>query len=70
MEPEGSLLCSQQPTTGPYTESDASNPHILTLSIPVLFFCLHLGFPSGHFSSGFPLNSLCMSSSTFPYTKY
>jgi hypothetical protein len=27
MEPEGSFWCSQAPATGPYPESDASNPH-------------------------------------------
>jgi hypothetical protein len=27
MEPEGSLLCSQQSDTGPYPEPDASSPH-------------------------------------------
>jgi len=27
MEPEGSLPCSQQPTSGPYSESDESSPH-------------------------------------------
>jgi hypothetical protein len=26
MEPEGSLLCSQEPSTGPYPEPDQSNP--------------------------------------------
>jgi hypothetical protein len=31
MEPEGSLLCSQQSTTGPYTEPDASSPQLPTL---------------------------------------
>jgi len=30
MEPNGSLLCSQDPTTGPYPEPDASSPHPLT----------------------------------------
>jgi hypothetical protein len=30
MEPEGSLLCSQEPSTGPYPEPDESNP-ILSL---------------------------------------
>jgi hypothetical protein len=27
MEPEGSLLCSQEPATGPHPESDESSPH-------------------------------------------
>jgi len=31
MEPEGSLLCSEGPTTGPYCEPDASSPHLPTL---------------------------------------
>jgi len=31
MQPEGSLPCSQQPTTGPYPEQDTSSPHLPTL---------------------------------------
>jgi hypothetical protein len=27
MEREGSLTCSQEPTTGPYPEPNESNPH-------------------------------------------
>jgi len=27
MEPEGSLLCSQEPVTGTYPESGESSPH-------------------------------------------
>jgi len=27
MEPEGSLLCSQEPATGTYPEQDVSSPH-------------------------------------------
>jgi hypothetical protein len=28
MEPEGTLPRSQEPATGPYSEPDASNPHL------------------------------------------
>jgi hypothetical protein len=28
MEPEGSLLCLQEPATGPYPEPDKSSPHL------------------------------------------
>jgi hypothetical protein len=31
MEPEGSLLCSQQPATVPYPEPDESSPHPPTI---------------------------------------
>jgi hypothetical protein len=31
MEPKCSLLCSQEPATGPYPEPDTSNAHISTL---------------------------------------
>jgi len=31
MEPEGSLLCSQQPSIGPYPEPDESSPQSPTL---------------------------------------
>jgi hypothetical protein len=31
MEPEGSLPCLQEPATGPYPDSDKSNPHTPTL---------------------------------------
>jgi hypothetical protein len=30
MEPEDSLLCSQDPTTGSYPDPDESNPYLQT----------------------------------------
>jgi hypothetical protein len=33
MEPEGSLLCPQEPSTGPYPEPDQSNPYYPILSL-------------------------------------
>jgi len=58
MEPEGSLPCLQQPTTGPYPDLDESNSHLppylpdilsniiahLRLGLPRVLF--HLGFPN------------------------
>jgi hypothetical protein len=56
MESEGSLPCSQEPSTGPYPEPDQSSPYrrsILTLSSH-----LRLGFPSGLLPPGILLLSL------------
>jgi hypothetical protein len=59
MEPQGSLPCSQEPTTGPYPEPYQSNPHHPILRfILILSTNLHLGLPSGLFPSGFPTNIL------------
>jgi hypothetical protein len=62
MEPEGSLSCSQEPSTGPYPEPDHANPShpILSLvrSILMLYTHLRLGLPSGLFPSDFPTNIL------------
>jgi hypothetical protein len=55
MEPEGSLLCSQEPSTGPYPETDQSSPYhpipSHLRSILILFTNLRLGLPSGLFPS-------------------
>jgi hypothetical protein len=56
MESEGSLLCSQEPSTGPYPEPDQSSPYHLFLSlrsIPILSSHLRPGLPSSLFPSGF-----------------
>jgi hypothetical protein len=46
MEPEGSLLCSQEPATGPCREPDESSPTSLTpflkISISILVVFSHL----------------------------
>jgi hypothetical protein len=52
-EPEGSLPCSQGPTTSPYPEPDRSSschPHPISLR-SILILCTHLclGLPSGLF---------------------
>jgi hypothetical protein len=60
MEPEGSLPCSQEPSTGPYPESDRSSPYhpIFLRSIFILSNHLRLRLPSGIFPSGFPTKIL------------
>jgi hypothetical protein len=63
MEPEGSIPCSQEPSTGPNPEPYQCNPNH---SIPsyllrtILMLCTHLllGLPSGLFPSGFPTSVL------------
>jgi hypothetical protein len=60
-EPEGSLLCSQEPFTGSYPEPEQSNPHNPILSLQtILILSTHLrtGPPSGTFLSGFTTNNL------------
>jgi hypothetical protein len=53
IEPEGLLPCSQEPSIGPYSEPDQSNP-ISLRSILIFSTHLRLGLPSGLFPSGFP----------------
>jgi hypothetical protein len=63
MEPEGSLPCSQEPSTGPYPELDRSSSyHLILRSILILFAHLRLGLPSGLISSAFlffPIRATC-----------
>jgi hypothetical protein len=63
MEPEGSIPCSQEPSTGLYPEPYESNPiHTIPSYLSKIHFNilthLRLGLPSGLFSSGFPTNIL------------
>jgi hypothetical protein len=61
MEPEVSLPCSQEPSTGPYPELDQSSQYQLILflsSILVLLFHLRQSFPTGLFPSRFPTKIL------------
>jgi hypothetical protein len=53
MEPEGSLPCSQEPSTGPYPDPDQWSP-IYLRSILILSNHLCLDIRSGLFPSGFP----------------
>jgi hypothetical protein len=62
MEPDGSLLCSQEPATDPYSELDASSLHLsrptFLRSILILSFYPCVRFSSGSFSSRFPTKIL------------
>ena len=60
MEPEGSLLHSQVPSTCPYPEPAWSNhyPHPTSWRSILISSHLHLGLPSGLFPSGFPIKTL------------
>jgi hypothetical protein len=67
MEPEGSLPCSQEPSTGPYPESDQSNPYypILKIHFNIVHPSYVLVFPVVSFLLAFPTIS-CMHSSSPP----
>jgi hypothetical protein len=61
MEPERSLPCSKEPSTGPYPKPDHNQsipPHPILRPISVLSTHLRFGRPSGVFPSGFPANIL------------
>jgi len=65
MEPEGSLPCAQDPVTGPYSEPDASRPHIYHLIFPKFILILssrqRVILPSVLFPAGFPVKILLFS---------
>jgi hypothetical protein len=61
MEPEGSLPCSQEPSTGPYPDRDQSSPYhpIISLrTILILSSHLRLRLPNDLFPSGLPIKIL------------
>jgi hypothetical protein len=61
IEPEGSLPCSQEPSTCSYPEPDrfsSYHPHPISKTQVLLSTHLRLGLPSGLFPSGFPTNIL------------
>jgi hypothetical protein len=58
MEPEGSLPCSQEPSTSAKSIQSILSHYISLRSILILFKHLRLGLPSGIYPSRFPTNIL------------
>jgi hypothetical protein len=62
MKSEGSLPCSHEPATGPYSEPDASSSHRPTyfrnIHSKIISFPSTLDIPRGLLSSGFPTTIL------------
>jgi hypothetical protein len=60
MESEGSLQCSQKPTTSPYHKPDESSPHHLIFLRLILILSSYLcpGLPSVSLPSGLPTKIL------------
>jgi hypothetical protein len=63
MEPEGSLLCSREPSSSPYPEPDEASPYrpILFLLRSMLMLSSHvrLDLPGGLFPSNFSTKTIC-----------
>jgi hypothetical protein len=53
MEATGSLQCSQEPTSHPYPEPDASSPQSISQTSILISFHLHRGLSRNLSSSGF-----------------
>jgi hypothetical protein len=58
MEPEGSLACTQEPSTGPYPEPDKSSKYPHSIYPRSSLIHLRLERPNGLFPSGFSTDDL------------